>query len=141
MPKRYIVVPPDVFLVDPETKAPLPGSDGAQQTITFSSFLQRLMNNPMWIENYANMRSQAAILDALKEKSWSGEKSLMELAEEDWLKLKNAAEFPKVEYVTTAGRQIVPGYGFHPTLSAQLLPLVEAIVSAGVSRPIEEKAV
>ncbi len=141
MPKRYIIIPGDVMIVDPETKAPVPNADGTQQSISFQAFVQRLMHNPKWVENYSNMRAQAAILEALSHKAWIGEKAVMELAEEDWVKLKEAVEFPRVEYTTNHGRQVVAGYGFHPTLAAQLLPLASSIVLAESSRPPEEKAV
>lgn len=141
MPKRYIIIPGDVMIVDPETKAPVPNADGTQQSISFQSFVQRLMHNPKWVENYANMRAQAAILEALAHKAWIGDNAVMELAEEDWIKLKDAVEHPKVEYNTAHGRQVVSGYGFHPTLASQLLPLASSIVLAESSRPPEEKAV
>lgn len=131
MPKRYIEIPGPITLRDPRTKEVLKDGD-KEQIWDFGEFLNKLMHNPKWAENYTNMRSQAAIEEAYEEGKASG---ILELAEEDWIKLKDAAENPKTQFVSPLGPQVVPGYGLHPTMSRQIIPLVRAVVDAKTERP------
>lgn len=132
MPKRFIEIPGPITLRDPRTKEVLKKADGGDEVWDFGEFLNKLMHNPKWAENYANMRSQAAIEEAYEEGKASG---IMELAEEDWKKLQEAAENPRTQFVGHLGPQVVPGYGLHPTMSRQIIPLVQAIVEAKTERP------
>lgn len=126
MPIRIITIPPPVAILDPITRKPALDPTGAPQTCDFALVLSRLMANPVWSETYAAMRAQAAIMDAF-ERADGGQ---LELAEEDWLKLKAAAESPRTHVDTAQGPQLVAGLGMHPAVSRQVVPLLAAIVEA-----------
>lgn len=132
MPQRYITIPEAVILRDPISRQSLKTKEGQDETLDFAGFLNKLFSHPKWSENYLNIKSAAAI-----EKAFADAKdSLMVLAEEDWKKLCDAAENPRTVLIhPTAGPQVQMGYGFHPTLSTQLLPLIEAIVQAKDKAP------
>ncbi len=129
---RYISIPIPVALHDPLTKQALVNAEGLPETWDFGAILNKLMANPKWAETFANMRSQEAIENAFEESKTSG---VMALAEEDWVKLKDAAETPKTQINTVQGAQLVPGYGVHPSLSRQLISLVAPIIEAKHERP------
>ncbi len=134
MPIRYITVPATLKLKEPFTGEPLKSQDGQDEEFSFEAFLQKLMHNPVWGENFPNMKAQSEIMTAWEKCKASGE-SIIVLAEEDWLKLKAAAENPKFEVLTQMGSQIRAGYGVHPTLSRQLVPMVSAILDAPTTDP------
>ena len=134
MPKRYIEVPGAVELREPITKKKLENKDGEPEVWNFTVILSKLMSNPKWAENYANMRSQEAIEVAYEEAISNGS-GIMELAEEDWIKLKDAADNPRVQINGPMGLQLVPGYGLHPSMSRQILPLISPIMEAKTERP------
>jgi hypothetical protein len=116
MPQRFVVVPESVTLKSS-------GGEGVE--VSFRDFVTNLMNNPMWGESFSNVRAQAAIMRAVD----AGEK-ILALAEEDWRLLKSAVESPKQLSATKQGVQVIPGYGVHPSVAYQLLPLACAIVDA-----------
>jgi len=130
MPMRYIEIPAAVTLRDPSTKEVLKDQDGKDQTWTFPQIINKLMSNPKWGESYAAMRSQGAIEDALAD----AKDGVMVLSEEDWTKLKDAAETPRTAVITTMGPQVFSGFGIHPMLSRQLLPLIIPIIEAPAER-------
>jgi len=85
----------------------------------------------MWGESYHGMKAQREVLSAW-EKAKSGITSpkqpdapdmVMALAEDEWQKLKQAVEFPKLTL------------GFHPALASQLIPLAAAIMDATTNDP------
>ena len=120
MPIRYISVPSPVTFIDPLTSKPVTTLDGAQEKpIDFEMIMLRLMQNPMWGESYHNMKAQSGIMNALDKSKTSG---VLVLADEDWQRLKQAAEFPK-------------NLGYHPILVYQLLPMFSAIMDAGTTEP------
>lgn len=121
MPMRYITKPADVTLVNPVTKEPLI-SDGKPAVWTFDQLVHRLMANPLWVENLSAMRAQKSILDALE----NAQDGILVLAEDDWQKLKEAAETPR----TTVDNGVSHGLGLHPTIASQLLPLLMRIIEA-----------
>jgi hypothetical protein len=131
MPMRYIEVPAPVTLRDPATKEVLKDQDGKDQVWTFPQIINKLMSNPKWGESYAAMRSQGAIEDALTDSVKDG---VMVLSEEDWTKLKEAVETPRTAVITTMGPQVFSGFGLHPMLSRQLLPLLVPIIEAPAER-------
>ena len=131
MPKRYIVIPEPVVLKDPVTKEILKDKDGGPETWDFKIILNKLMSNPKWADSFQNMRAQDAIETAFEE----AVDGVMELAEEDWVKLKEAVETPKTQLMTNMGPQVVPGFGMHASLSRQLLKLVAPIMDAKTERP------
>jgi hypothetical protein len=135
MPKRFIEIPQPVVLKDPLTKEILRDKDGKPEEVVFETFLNKLMHNPKWVESYPNMKSAKAIEEAYQEAKDRGD-GVIELAEEDHLKLKDAAENPKSVFVNQImGPQTQMGYGYHPTLASQLLPMVTPIVEAKTERP------
>lgn len=127
MPTRYIVIPQPITLKDPYTNEPLVGEGGKKEIWDFKVMIAKLMNNPKWAESYASMRIQEAIEKALD----NAKDGVMVLAEEDWLKLKDAVESPR----TQVGSQVINGYGIHPSLGRQILPLLAPIMDAKTERP------
>jgi hypothetical protein len=137
MPNRYIEIPAAVLLIDPSTNKPIPGDDGKDQTWDFELVMQKLLSNPTWGESFPWLRSQDAIYDAWK----NAKDGVLILAEEDWLRLKQAIETPKTTITTAIGNQIVNGFGVHPSLVRHLLPLLNAIMDAKAERPKPKAAV
>jgi hypothetical protein len=131
MPSRYIEIPSPVLLLDPSTGKSIPDDNGKDQSWDFDFAMQKLLSNPMWGESFAAMRSQDAIHDAWK----NAKDGVMTVAEEDWLRLKQAVETPKTTVATNAGGQVVPGFGVHPMLARHLVPLLSAIMDARAERP------
>lgn len=130
MPIRYIKVPNPVTFVDPITKKTMTEPDGKPVVWTFEQLIQRLMSNPMWAENYEAMRAQQAISDAMD----NIRDGYIELAEEDWNRLKLAAESPRTQVDTQNGPQVMIGLGMHPSVVRQILPLLSQIIQAPTSR-------
>lgn len=130
MPMRYIEVPGPVTLRDPSTKEVLKNEEGKDNVWTFANMITKLLSNPKWAESYAAMRAQASIEAALADIK----DGVMVLSEEDWTKLKDAAETPRTALLTTMGPQVMNGFGLHPMLSSQLLPLLQPIVEAPTER-------
>lgn len=130
MPLRYIEIPPPVTFLDPITREELMGPDGKLEIWDFKLLLNKIMSNPRWTESYAAMRAQASIENALSD----AKDGVMVLSEEDWLHLKNAVEMPRTQLIGTNGIQVIPGFGAHPTLGGQLLPLLVPIVEATTER-------
>lgn len=133
MPIRYIKIPEPVTIVDPVTREPMV-IDGKPETTTFSQLVNRLMGNPLWGETLAAMRSQLAIELALSQAVTTGG-GVMELAEEDWSRLKSCAESPRSMINTPMGPQVVAGIGVNPMLGAQFVPLLMPIIDATTERP------
>lgn len=134
MPMRYIEIPDTVTLRDPLTKDVLKDQDGKDQIWSFQAIIDKLMSNPKWGETYTAMRAQAAIEDALVD----AKDGVMVLSEEDWTKLKDAAETPRTSIITTMGPQVFAGLGLHPKLSRQLLPLLQPIIEAPAERKVKK---
>lgn len=138
MPIRYISVPQDVLFKDPVSGEPIKDANGQQEKLTFEAFLQKLMHNPMWSENYHNTKAQDEIMDAWEKcKAEGGE--MMLLGEEEWQRLKQAVEFPKTEVITPMGAQIRVGLGYLAALSRQILPMSAAVVEAPTTDPRTKK--
>ena len=132
MPIRYMVLPAPVTFKDPLTGKPVLGPTGEPEPpVTFEDYIGRLMHNPLWGESYHGMKAQRAVLDAWEKaknsvtapKAAEAPGLVLSMAEEDWQRLKQAAEFPK------------PGLGYHPALSSQLLPMAAAIIEATTTDP------
>lgn len=131
MPNRYIVLPEAIVLRDPLTKEEFKSPDGKPEVWDFKTILNRLMGNPKWGESYANMRSQEAIEDAFE----NAKDGIVQIAEEDWNKLKDAAENPRYQHNGVMGAQVIGGLGIRPDVVRQLLPLLRPIVEAKAERP------
>lgn len=122
MPIKYVTIPEPIMLHDPVTKEELKDEKGVAKPQTFSEFIGKLLFNPMWAENYKNIKSAKAI-----DKAFSVSNGVAQLAEEDWKKLKELVENPK------------GGYGYHAAVMPQLLPFLDAIMEAKDSGPEEKK--
>ena len=132
MPNRYIEIPTSVLIMDPATGKPIPDSDkGGDLTWDFDYAMEKLLSHPMWGETFAAMRSQEALHTAWKD----AKDGVIAFAEEDWLKLKQAVENPRVTINTMSGPQIVAGFNVHPSLVRYLVPLLSPIMDAKTERP------
>lgn len=127
MPIRYIVVPSSITFKDPITGKPVQTPDGKDERVTFEDYLGRLMHNPLWGESYHGMKAQREVLAAWEKAKTSSGVQVIAIAEEDWQRLKQAAEFPK------------PTLGYHPALASQLLPMAAAIIEATTTDPTPPK--
>jgi len=125
MPIRVIEIPKPISLVNYETKQPLT-ENGKPMEWTFETVLIRLMSNPVWQESFAGMRAQQSIVQAFA----SRDNDKMMLAEDDWKKLKEAAENPRVTIMVPDGQLVANGFGVHPSLAFQLVPLIAPIIEA-----------
>jgi len=114
MPIKYVTVPEPIMLHDPVTKEELKDEKGVAKPQKFSDFIGKLLFNPMWAENYKNIKSAKVIDEA-----FSNGSEVVQLAEEDWKKLKELIENPKQT-----------GYGYHAAVMPQLLPFLDAIMEA-----------
>ncbi len=120
MPIRYIEIPNPVTFIDPSTDKPLLTPTGEQEkAVTFEDVVLRLMQNPLWCENYHAIKAQHELVEAMKSAKETG---ILALAEEDWQRLKQATEFPKT-------------LTYHPVLIHQLLPILTAIMEATTTKP------
>lgn len=124
MPIRYITVPPPVTLIDPVTNEPLKNAAGElEKPISFDTIIIRLMAHTLWSETYANTKAQHEVMQALKAQSGG----VISLGDEDWQKLKQAAESPRF-------------LAFNPVIIYQLLPLLTAIMDAPTTDPRQAAA-
>lgn len=140
MPIRYVTVPADVKFKDPTTGDPMKNADGEDEVLTFGNFLIKLMHNPVWAESLANMKAQDEIMSAWEECKERAD-GVLQLSEDEWTKLKATVDNPRVEvFVPGIGAQLRAGYGYHPSVSRQLVPLACAIVDAPTKDP-RKKAV
>jgi len=140
MPIRYVEIPEDVVLKNRATGESYKDEKGNPETVSFlTTFIGRLMDNPKWVESYANMKSARAIDDAIAAAK-SADGKILPLAEEDWQKLKEAVEDPKrMVYIGTTA-QVQAGFGYHPSLASQLVTLVAAVMEAKATLPKESNA-
>lgn len=120
MPIKHVTVPESILLHDPVTKEELKDEKGVAKPQTFSEFIGKLLFNPMWAENYKNIKSARAV-----DKAFDSAKpgTVVQLAEEDWKRLHDLIENPK------------GGYGYHAAVMPQLLPFLDAIMEAKDSTP------
>jgi hypothetical protein len=119
MPKVYIQIPDDITFVDSRTKEPM---EGENSTMSFEDLLHKIMDNPKWNQSYKMIKAADAIMVAFEERS----DGVMVLAEEDHKHLKDALENPKVLVISQInGAQTQPGFGIHPRLARQLMPLID----------------
>ena len=126
MPKRYVKIPESVVFKT-ATKEPINGLG----PLSLKGFVQSLLLNPVFSSTYPGVRSAIAIEEAFDDET----ARMAVLSEEDWAKLKDAAENPKRVSLTEAGSGTQTGYGYHPALTRQLIPLIEAIVKAPDKEP------
>lgn len=121
MPIKYIIVPEPIKLLDPLSKEVLTDEKGDEaKPVTFADFLAKQLFTPMWGENYKNAKSARAI-----ERACEASNGVIQLAEEDWKKLRDALDSPTE----------TPKYGFHPAVVRQLLPFIDAVMDAKDTAP------
>jgi hypothetical protein len=113
MPIKHVIVPTPITLVEPTTKEPLKNDKGEIRPESLKDFVVKLLFNPNWAENYKAIKSASAI-----DKAFSSKGPVVQVAEEDWKRLKDCLENPK------------GGYGYHTAVLPQLLPFFEAILHA-----------
>jgi hypothetical protein len=119
MPIREIAVPGPVKFVDREGK-PLLRPDGEQAQETFAGFVRSLLDHPLWSAGgYKSVKSQRSVEQALE----GARDGKIALAEEDWQRLKTCVEAPKRP-------DDKPGFTYVTALLPQLVPFMDAIVSA-----------
>ena len=122
MPQKKIVIPPPIQFIEPSTGAVLEGDDNK---LSFDGFVARLNSNPMWGESWQAGMAQRSIAQAMK----TANGHLM-ISEEDWKFLETAAKNPRTMLMGPGGSGVVPGLGFHPALSGQIVPFQLAIINA-----------
>lgn len=127
MPQRYIQIPGPVTIVNQESREPIKSPDGKDATVTFAQLVAKLLNNPQFAESYAAIQSADAITVALDE----ARDGVMQLAEEDWNRLRDAVQ--NLRTATEHGPQA--GLGWQPWVTRQLLPLLRAIMTAADKAP------
>jgi len=121
MPIRFIQIPSPITFIDPSTRKPLLTPNGDQEKeVSFEDVMLRLMQNPLWTENYHAIKAQDSIFKAIEAGKETG---VLMIAEEDWQRLKSATEFPKT-------------LNYHPVLVHQLLPILSAIMDATTTNPM-----
>ena len=129
MPQRKIVFPESVQLLDPDSGQPLAGPEGL---LDFTSFLRKLFNNPLWNESWKQGMAQRSIAQAVKE-AIAEKRPAVLIAEEDWEFLATAAKTPRsAVFVAGMGMQVISGFGYHPAVAGQLIPMQLAIINAEV---------
>lgn len=127
MPQRKIVLPEPVQIVDPDTDKPLPGPEGL---LDFPNFLKKVFSNPLWNESWKHGLAQRSIAQAVKDAVSKKEPAFV-IAEEDWEFLSTAVKAPRSAMLLAGvGMQVVPGFGYLPTVAGQIIPLQLAIINA-----------
>lgn len=138
MPKRWITFPEPYLLVDSKGE-PLTNSEGkVDDKLDFGAFLEKVWFNPLWNEGYDQSEAQDAIKRAYAEASKKGAPGMW-LAESDWRYLETACKQPKQQLFTPMGPVTQPGFGMHPSVANQLLPMQRAVVKA-VTEAEKERA-
>jgi hypothetical protein len=134
---KYIRIPKPVTLFDPDTKEPLKDEKGNPQVLSFKGLLGKIFHNPMWNESFNNLRAMRDIEEACEE-AYSQSKPYIKMPQETWLIIQKAVLSPKFEMMhPTAGVQIVSGFGYHPTIASQLIPLLLPIINATLEQPLD----
>lgn len=123
MPQKKITIPAPIHFTDPATGAPIDSPDG---TLDFAAFMAKLNSNPLWSETWQAGMAQRSINEALKTANGH-----LTISEEDWKFLEQAAKQPRTMIFGMGGQSgVIPGLGFHPSLSGQIVPFQLAIINA-----------
>lgn len=132
MPTKYIRLPSDIELKNPETDEPLL-EEGRPAKVSFVDFLRRaVLRDPRWNYTADALEAKAQILDKAKVAA-SGD-GVMEIAEKPDLELLQAVVASPQH--TGPNGQPRQGYAtYHPDLHEQFLPFVRAIRGAALERP------
>ena len=122
--ERRITVPPPVRLSDPATGAPLL-LEGLPVAWDLRAVICALMSNPRWLSSFASLKAQGTVMAAV-DAARATEAPSFVLPGDVWELLRAAVEQP----LTLSGGQIVPGFGVHPQVCWQLVPILSAILDA-----------
>jgi hypothetical protein len=123
---RKIEIPSPVQFHDPFTGTP-------KETMDFGAFLLCLMGNPLWLEGYAQAKAQDNVLRSYALACDTNE-TTMQVSDEDFIFLERASREPKMMHIGPLGPQVMAGFGKHPAMARQFLPLQEAIINASKVR-------
>lgn len=118
-----IITPPDTLTIDIERRLPGGEKETVQKEISFCEFVrENLLSLNHWGNSYPALKSAGAIDKALAEyegtKVLEGDVPVVELAEEDWERLRATLKEPP------------QGLGLIPKAGIQLLPYMDAIMDA-----------
>jgi hypothetical protein len=124
MPQIYIPIPEAVQLVDPNSGEPLQGEN---QIIDADFIVRKVLDNPKWNDSFKLMEAAMAIRKSFEDR----DNGVAIMAEEDYRAFKEALENPQMLILLPDGKSIVQrGFGLHPRLSPQLVPLIKPMISA-----------
>lgn len=130
-PYRYIKIPSPVTFVHPVTKAPVEPAE----TCSFMELVLKVMENPKWKVSYDDMMAARNILVAL-DTAMNTKSETMVLLESDWARLEEAVRNPRQFIMNKiTGTKVEPGFGYHPLVASQILPLCDAVIGASKEPP------
>lgn len=119
-----ITVPESITLVDPDTGLPISG----MAPLTFRQFVTKFISShPIGIQSYENVISVREIIGALSNElnPESGEIVLTDLS---LRMLREAVRQPSQIFSSGGTVSAIPGYGYHPAITQQLIPFLSAIM-------------
>lgn len=121
---RVIEVPIAFTFCEPVTGKSL------DETLSFGDFLHLLMMNPLWSNGYVEAKAQDEILRAYEAVDRTHHPMCMRISEVAWTFLERAAREPRIVHIGAQGVQILAGFGKHPSMARQFLPMQEAVLHA-----------
>jgi hypothetical protein len=133
---RWIIFPESLVFYDPITKVQLT-QDGRVEVLTFGDFLNLIMMNPIWSDGYATAQAQDNILNAFTKAYVAKESGMWVLEDPDFKLLEIATKEPRLLHVGPKGAQLIHGFGKHPSMARQFLPMMNAVLQAKTSKPEE----
>jgi hypothetical protein len=132
MARRWIEFPETLKFYDPFSKKPFMVKDEngneKQDELTFKGFMNVLMSNPLWNEGYTQGSAQESIMGAFEE-AWEKEPGFW-VSDEDYKYLEICAKTPKQVIIAGGQGHEVRGFGRHPTMARQYVPMQESIIRA-----------
>jgi hypothetical protein len=132
MSRRWIEFPDAVKFYDPFTKKMVmeKQEDGSekQAELDFLGFINILMSNPIWNEGYAQSSAQESIMSDFEE-AWEKAPGFW-VSDEDFKFLETCAKNPQQIIINNVQAILVKGFGRHPTMARQYVPMQEAVIRA-----------
>jgi len=132
MSRRWIEFPDAVKFYDPFTKKPVmeKQEDGTekQAELDFKGFMNILMSNPIWNEGYKQGSAQDSIMSAFEE-AWEKAPGFW-VSDEDFKFLEPCATNPQQVIIVGGQGHTVKGFGRHPTMARQYVPMQESVIRA-----------
>lgn len=127
MDMKIITIPDPIILKDPDTGLVVRDEYCKEVVLSFNDFLKRVFSNPCWLKYSTSIRTLSRIKNALDK--CDGKHLAINIT--DWEMLYQSVIRPEFEIMhQSAGRIVLPGFGFHPLVTIQLLPFIEAILDA-----------